>query len=179
MVCARSDGSIHCAPSMLPGLTRFAFAIAILTAAAACGDKIGDPCALSTECSAQGDRICIDSNNGGYCTVPGCDHDTCPEESVCIRFFALGETNQTCIQESEDLETDDCTPDEICTLNGFCVPRTAEVRFCMLKCESDGDCRDNYECRDERLMKEHGGEPVPRPGESVQDALSPFCASAP
>ena len=114
---------------------RFVFLCAALFAVG-CGDHIGDECSLSTECSPQGDRICIDSQNGGYCTIPGCDHDTCPEEAVCVRFFPLGETNRECTQETEDISSDDCTPDEMCTLSGFCVPRTAEVRFCMLACDS-------------------------------------------
>jgi hypothetical protein len=83
------------------------------------------------------------------------------------------------VQETEDISSDDCTPDELCTLGGFCVPRTAEVRFCMLACEAQEDCREGFECRDKRLMIEHGGEPVPPPGESVQDNLQAFCAAAP
>jgi hypothetical protein len=154
--------------------------LCVVAALGACGDKIGDPCALSTECSPQGDRICIDpGSNGGYCTIPGCDFDTCPEEAVCIRFFAIAETDRICESETEDLDTDDCTPDEFCTLGGFCVPRTAESRFCMLACSVQDDCRSGFECRDEGLMKAHGGEPVPPPGESVQDNLVGFCAPAP
>jgi hypothetical protein len=28
-------------------------------------------------------------------------------------------------------------------------------------------------------MREHGGEPVPRPGEAIASDLTPFCAPAP
>ena len=60
-----------------------------------------------------------------------------------------------------------------------CVPRSSEVRYCMKTCESSGDCRDGYECRDLDLMRAHGGEPVLAPGVPI-DASSPkFCAIAP
>ena len=47
----------------------------------------------------------------------------------------------------------------------------------MLMCESDGDCRDGYECRTKAVMMIHGGEPVPDP--TLQSGMSdfqPFCA---
>lgn len=152
-----------------------AFSLASL---AACGNQIGDSCSLSSDCSPQGDRICDVSSPGGYCTIFGCDHDSCPGGAVCVRFFSA-ETDMPCDPETEDLGTDDCTMDEICTLSGYCVPRTAEMRFCMKKCKGDGDCRQDYECRDRELMVEHGGEPVPPPGETVTDDPQSFCAVAP
>jgi hypothetical protein len=155
---------------------RATLAILCLLATAACGDEIGDECALSSDCSTQGDRICDITSPGGYCTVLGCDFDNCPEESVCVRFFSVADSNRTCDPREQ---ITGCTADELCTLSGTCVPRTAEVRFCMRKCGSNGDCRDNYECRDEALMREHGGEPVPPPGEAVSDDPQPFCAAAP
>jgi len=151
-------------------------AVCVLLATAACGDEIGDECSLSSDCSTQGDRICDITSPGGYCTVLGCDFDTCPEESVCVRFYSVADTNSECDPRAQ---TSGCSADELCTLGGTCVPRTAEIRFCMRKCGSNGDCRDNYECRDEALMREHGGEPVPPPGEAVSDDPQPFCAAAP
>ncbi len=151
-------------------------ALYVLLATAACGDEIGDECSLSSDCSTQGDRICDITSPGGYCTVLGCDFDTCPEESVCVRFYSVADTDSTCDPRAQ---TSGCTADELCTLGGTCVPRTAEIRFCMRTCGSNGDCRDNYECRDEELMREHGGEPVPPPGEAVSDDPQPFCAAAP
>ena len=88
---------------------------------------------------------------------------------------------------------DCCSLDELCSIEGavdpiqsHCVPRSSEIRYCMRTCDSDGDCRDGYECRDLAKMKAHGGEPVlapsltpgaPRP---VVDENSPkFCAAAP
>jgi len=163
-------------------------ALTALLSVAGCGDSIGDPCSLSSECSSRGDRFCDVNSPGGYCTVFGCDHDTCPEEAICVRFFSVAETNLACDSQTEDCDpdnaactsaTDDCTADELCTLSGSCVPRTAESRFCMLRCGGIDECREQYECRDEALMRVHGGEPVPIPGEGLSDDLEAFCAPAP
>jgi len=150
---------------------------------AACGSEIGDSCLTHSDCSPSGDRICDLSQRDGYCTVLGCDYDTCPEESVCVRFFVGQFGNKDCNPATEDLQnsdaTDDCSFDEVCTLAENCVPRSAELRYCMRKCSDGGDCRDAYECRDNDLMIEHGGEPVLPPGERPGDDLQRFCASAP
>jgi hypothetical protein len=147
-------------------------------ALSACGSDIGDSCSIDSECSARGDRHCDVTSPGGYCTIFGCDFDTCPDEAVCVRFFAVA-TDIECDPHTEGLSTWDCTPDELCTRGGFCVPRAAELRACMRKCKREGDCRDRYECRDEELMRLHGGEPVPEPGMPLDDELQPFCAAAP
>jgi len=141
--------------------------------AAGCGKEIGDDCVVSSDCSTAGDRICDISSPGGYCTIQGCDFNTCPDESVCVSFFTGSFANKPCVRETEDAGTDDCTFDEICSLAGQCVSRSSEIRYCMRTCGSDGDCRDNYECRDEALMREHGGEPVVQAGD-----LPSFCAPA-
>ena len=158
-----------------------AVTFALVLATAACGDEIGDGCSISSECSSQGDRFCDTTQPGGYCTVIGCEHDTCPDEAVCVRFFPRGNDSIECDPQQEDTsEADDnCTIDEICTLAGYCAPRSAEIRFCMKTCDDDDDCRDEYECRDKELMQEHGGEPVPPIGEHVDDDPTPFCATAP
>ncbi len=142
-------------------------AVLLLVLVAGCGHEIGDSCSLSSECSPDGDRICDQSSPGGYCTIMGCDENTCPDGSVCIRFFSVGSTNLSCTDDR------DCSVDELCTLNDWCVPRLAEIRYCMKTCGNDGDCRDNYECRDEDLMLEHGGEPLP------EQPMTKFCAPAP
>lgn len=155
--------------------------LSALLLAAACGEEIGDECSLSADCSPQGDRFCDISSPGGYCTVIGCDFDSCPDEAVCVRFFSVSDSDRTCDPYSEDESggEDNCTADELCTLSQTCVPRTAEIRYCMKKCESNGDCRDGYECRDEPRMRDHGGEPVPPAGEALGTDLQPFCAAAP
>ena len=159
-------------------MSRFAVVLLVALATGACGQEIGDECTLSTDCSSGGDRFCDTSSPGGYCTIIGCDVNSCPEESVCVRFFTDTVSDRACDQATEDRGADACTADEFCTLAGSCAPRNAELRFCMRTCGSGDDCREGYECRDAALMVEHGGEPVPPPGESLGDELTRFCAPA-
>jgi len=166
-------------PTPMPRFLTCASLCLALILVVGCGKEIGDACALSSECSAQGDRICDIASPGGYCTVFGCDFDTCPEESVCVRFFSVSSSNLTCDPLEEDISEDRCTPDELCTFGGSCVPRSAEFRYCMKKCGGNGDCRNNYECRDEEAMRIRGGEPVLRPEQSYSDNLQDFCAPTP
>jgi hypothetical protein len=157
-------------------LALFAAALGAITLAAGCGKEIGDACTFSSDCSPNGDRLCDPdpASPEGYCTVQGCDYSTCPDESACIRFFTGNFTNIAC------QSTDECSLDELCSVAGHCVPRSSEVRYCMKTCESDGDCRDHYECRDLGKMKEHGGEPLLAPGVPIDAAHAPkFCAVAP
>jgi hypothetical protein len=157
-----------------------------------CGKEIGDACTLASDCSPNGDRICqcLDcsgtdptSDSNGYCTIQGCDFGTCPSEAVCIRFFTGGFTNPPNMSCRPDAPADQqlpCSLDELCSLAGNCVPRSSEIRYCMLKCGSDGDCRDGYECRDLARMMEHGGEPVPPPDSALDpNHLQKFCAKKP
>ena len=149
---------------------------------AACGKEIGDSCIVSTDCGSDSNLICDQASLDGYCTIPGCDFGTCPSGSVCIRFFTAGFENPPCDFATEDVPgaggTNACGFDEVCTLNGQCVPSSSEVRFCMKGCGSKDDCRGGYECRDEALMRSHGGEPVPPPGQRLI-SFDRFCAQAP
>ena len=163
---------------------RLPIVFTILIFAAGCGDKIGDPCTVDSDCSQNQDRDCDPAPNSpeGYCTISGCDFDSCPGEAVCIRFFAGANTNLACDSALEDQGTEDrCIPEEVCTLAGACVPRTSESRFCMLRCQSNGDCRAGYECRTRDLMIAHGGEPVTDPNASTEADvnLQGFCAASP
>lgn len=142
--------------------------------AAGCGQQIGDSCIVSSDCAYDGSRVCDNSEQDGYCTIQGCDYDTCPEEAVCVRFFSGGFANKPCGVQA------DCSLDELCSLESQCVPRLAETRYCMKKCGQTSDCRGGYECRDFTLMKIHGGEPVLAPGDVVDQSSAPaFCATAP
>ena len=142
--------------------------------AAGCGQQIGDSCIVSSDCAIDGSRVCDNSQTSGYCTIQGCDYDTCPQEAVCVRFFSGGFANKPCGTQA------DCSLDELCSLESQCVPRAAETRFCMKKCDKTSDCRGSYECRDFNLMKIHGGEPVLAPGDVVDESSAPaFCAIAP
>jgi hypothetical protein len=146
---------------------------------AACGKEIGDECFVGADCSPNGDRQCDISSTGGYCTIQGCDVGTCPEEATCVRFFTNAFSNRPCDPLTENVSTDTCNLDELCSLAGQCVPRSSELRFCMKTCDSDDDCRDEYECRTVELMIEHGGEPVLSPGRVVDSSAPRFCAVRP
>jgi hypothetical protein len=148
-----------------------------LLVAAGCGQQIGDSCIVSTDCAIDGTRSCDITMRDGYCTILGCDYDTCPGESACVRFFTGGFTNRPCGPNAPE-GSPGCSLDELCSLEGECVPRSAEQRFCMKKCDQTSDCRDGYECRDLTLMETHGGEPVLSPTDILANAPH-FCAMAP
>lgn len=57
-----------------------------LAALSACAPAVGDSCSGSTDCSIDGSRICDTAQPGGYCTVMGCDPDTCPDGAVCVEW---------------------------------------------------------------------------------------------
>lgn len=156
--------------------------IVVAIAATGCGSQIGDSCTEAIDCATDGTRECDVASLSGYCTIEGCDYNTCPSEATCVRFFIGGFTNEPCNPQTEDVPggTDDCTIDELCALDGFCAPRSAEVRYCMKTCSDDGNCRDGYECRNYPLQVAHGGEVVVAPGMPLDETNGPsFCAQAP
>lgn len=63
-----------------------AAALALFALASGCAPRIGDGCYSQTNCSINGDRVCDITQPGGYCTVFDCSPDTCPDDSVCVRF---------------------------------------------------------------------------------------------
>lgn len=165
-------------------------AFATVAALGACGKEIGDACVVPIDCSPNGDRICIDAiqtsagTKQGYCTVQGCDYSTCPSEAACVRFFTGSFSNKPCDPLNPDHPTAPnvvCSLDELCAVEGHCVARSSEVRYCMRVCESDADCRadEGYECRDLARMKAHGGQPVLAPGVPIDEKAPKFCAAAP
>ncbi|HVK78302.1 MAG TPA: hypothetical protein VM734_33585 [Kofleriaceae bacterium] len=141
-----------------------------------CGKEIGDDCQLAIDCDPDtGSRVCDLTQPGGYCSIRGCTFDSCPDESICVSFFNASFENRPCDPAAP---VSACDLDEVCTLQGQCVPMASEERWCMRTCDDGGDCRDGYECRTEELMKLHGGQPVPPPDSSLGD-LQGFCAAAP
>ena len=80
----------HFTPAEAPpamGSLRIALLLALsLFALSGCAPAIGDSCSNSTDCSVNGDRVCDIAQPGGYCTVRGCDPDTCPGTAVCVAF---------------------------------------------------------------------------------------------
>ncbi len=139
-------------------------ATTLVVALAGCGHFIGDPCNSNVDCSPAGDRFCDKSALGGYCTIEGCDVNTCPDFEPCIRFFTPVCTNvcdptqpQSCAADSRciaDVDVDGglssrCSmPDGGASSPiGHCAPETSERRWCQHHCANDGDCRPGFVCR--------------------------------
>jgi hypothetical protein len=98
--------------------------LGIALVAVGCKPKIGEDCAISTDCSLNGDRLCDITQPGGYCTVFNCEPNGCPDDATCVAFS-----------------------------EGTCSTVTVSTRlrrtFCMATCEDDGDCRGgDYRCID-------------------------------
>ena len=147
-----------------------AVALFFMLALSACGHFIGDGCNSNVDCSPAGDRFCDLSQVGGYCTVEGCDVNTCPDQEPCVRFFTVirtepctydpatpGRCNPT-MPGAQCCRVDErCVPDAPITATpdggtpmlqpGHCAPESTERRWCVHHCANDGDCRDaNYGC---------------------------------
>lgn len=96
----------------------------------ACQPQIGDECQTSVDCSQGGERLCDITQPGGYCTVFGCEPESCPEESACLAFG----TQVSSLAECTDT-------------NGL---SRFTRSFCLASCESNDDCRGGYVCADVR-----------------------------
>ncbi len=149
-----------------------------------CGHNIGDGCTANVDCSPVGDRFCDTAEPGGYCSVEGCDNGTCPDNSVCVRFFTPV-ANEPCMF---GLPTSGCRIDERCLCDrsladgscpasapAHCAPESSERRWCQAPCSSNGDCRPGYECRQTGTL---GAEPVPIGDDAGVITAAPvkFCA---
>lgn len=106
-------------------------AAAIASVAIACTPEIGDKCIVSTDCSVRGDRLCDNSQPGGYCTQLNCRAGSCADEGSCVLFGSA---------------LPGCGFDDRAGPFGSRVGRS----FCMAQCESDSDCREGYTCVDPR-----------------------------
>jgi hypothetical protein len=132
--------------------------LALLVPLMACGKKIGDECQTQFDCNDEDDtRSCDISQPGGYCTIEGCDEKSCPEDSVCIRFFPRAELLPVVCNPVADRAAGECTHDELCLDAGRCAPRATEFRRCVKSCGGNGDCRGGYQCRSV------GGDPTTTP----------------
>jgi hypothetical protein len=113
-------------------------AFAALVILGGCAPKIGRECTTSLDCSQQGDRLCDNTQPGGYCTLFNCEPDKCPEgDGICVAFLSQVDPA--------------CGPTDGVSWGRF------ERTFCMAGCESDDDCRTGYECakpstRDGRIL---------------------------
>lgn len=134
----------------------FAIGVALLAVlgVGGCGRKIGDSCTTSADCDpSRGTRTCDLSQPGGYCIVEGCDARSCPEDSVCVRFFPTAFLSVQCKEATETEPEIACAPDEVCVpadsgqdAMRVCARRALEKRVCVQSCGDDGDCRGGYRC---------------------------------
>ncbi len=51
-----------------------------------CAPAVGDDCETSIDCSVNGERVCDTAQPNGYCSVLGCDPDTCPDSALCVEW---------------------------------------------------------------------------------------------
>jgi hypothetical protein len=127
-------------------------ALAISLFLGACAPEIGDPCESSSDCSANGDRLCDPTQPSGYCTVFNCEPGSCPGDSICIAFQARPSMAAAC--SDPQLESR--------------FRRT----FCMAKC-SNG-CRSGYECADMGASDNPWGATVADRGRGSRVCVVPF-----
>jgi len=113
----------------------------VLAIVTGCSPKIGDKCTVSTDCSAQGDRICDITEPGGYCTEFNCEQNSCPDNAACINFgttLSIGDPGFT------------GQPNHPATVPAACMVSQGnspyQRSFCLAVCESDSDCRPDYSC---------------------------------
>jgi len=133
--------SVKTAPGRTARLTSVAWPLLFAALSlGACKRQIGDACKNSLDCSQESERLCDISQPGGYCTIEGCDERTCPEDSVCVRFFPHDE------KEPKADNCAKCNADEVCLADLHCVPRASERRFCVHSCTGNSDCRGEYQC---------------------------------
>ncbi len=122
----------------------FPLFLAAVPVLAACGRKIGDECKTNFDCNqSDSTRICDIAQTSGYCTIEGCDERSCPDDSVCVRFFPRKFLNRPC----NPMGSEQCQADELCLDSGVCAPRALERRYCVQSCGGNDDCRGGYECR--------------------------------
>ena len=72
--------------------------------------------------------------------IEGCDARSCPDNSVCVRFFPIMYATEVCATSEM------CQPDEECA-SSRCVRRSLEKRICVQGCGGNGDCRGGYVCQ--------------------------------
>jgi hypothetical protein len=111
------------APSRRSSPARSLFAASLFAASliTGCGfNDIGDECSTDTQCGTG--RICDRTSEGGYCTIPDCEADSCPENSVCVEF---ANEESYCMALCDDGE---CREDYVCDTENGAAPFCREAR---------------------------------------------------
>jgi hypothetical protein len=109
----------------MPKAVSFYWVLGFAAFTLACQPSIGDSCALHSDCSQTGDRICDPTFPGGYCTIFNCEPGSCPSEAVCVAFYTTPSERRECADPTD---------------------RRFERTFCMKNCTTNGDCRGGYDC---------------------------------
>ncbi len=83
-----------------------------------CASEIGDACERSAQCPVG--STCDNTIPGGYCTIPNCTPNGCPDEAICIAF---GQRTSYCMRWCEAQQ--DCREGQSCVLEqgqtiGYC-----------------------------------------------------------
>lgn len=183
MISATYRSSFRASSSARPAAPRalLLLILALLGLTGACTRKIGDNCSTNVDCSPQGDRLCDIGSPQGYCTIEGCDYQTCPNNAHCVRFYSLKTNSGQCqaglVTRSdcpENVSTSQrccrpgtpgcCLTGELCLCedakcaSARCASSASEKRSCMAECDDDSDCREGYSCL---TTGSNGAEPIP------------------
>lgn len=92
-------------------------ALAVLSLGAlgvGCSPDIGDSCQTSVDCSVNGDRICDRTQPRGYCTISGCEPDTCPGNNLCVEWRGMPDRTSATYCMDPCQSDGDCRNDYIC-----------------------------------------------------------------
>ncbi|MCK6569871.1 hypothetical protein L6V77_02050 [Myxococcota bacterium] len=105
-------------PSSSLAAARLVAALALLGTSGACSTEIGDGCTSDAECGEG--RVCDRASRAGYCTVSPCGPNSCPENSICVRFendvtYCMGvcESHEDC-RKGYTCTDDDGAPVKYC-----------------------------------------------------------------
>ncbi len=99
------------APMIRPSMRCLALLIPVLVA---CAPEIGDGCETSVDCSVNGERICDRTQPGGYCTIQGCEPDTCPDGASCVEFRGMPDRTSVTFCMDGCGNDGDCRTDYVC-----------------------------------------------------------------
>jgi hypothetical protein len=84
-----------------------------------CAPAVGDSCETSAECPSE--AICDVTAPGGYCTIPECDVESCPEKTVCVEF-----------NDEESYCMEWCDEDRMCRTGYVCRTDVGPAGFCYV-----------------------------------------------
>ena len=134
--------------------------VAIAGLVYACAKRIGDACTTNIDCSLNADRQCDTTQSLGYCTIPGCDPNRCPDQALCVEFSASTSrlARRFCMQS--------CTTNLDCRTGYRCAQPLVQADGGCEQVE-DGSAAAPAECS--RVLDDGGVRVVGRTGYCVQN----------